>query len=68
MSNKVKRADDLDNQDSAASDNNLPYRQHFDDSFEEDPDAYQSEEEEERNERLVVRIVPKAIDYAIFLI
>ena len=47
------------------------YRQKFNDISEEDvdPNMYLMEDNEsERSERLVVRLVPKAIDYTIFLI
>ena len=47
------------------------YRQKFNDISEEDvdPNMYLMEENaSERSERLVVRLVPKAIDYTIFLI
>jgi len=64
----LAKVNDLDRQESGNSE--MPYRQHFDDSFEDDPNAFMDDEQEEedRNERLVVRIVPKFIDYAIFLI
>ena len=46
----------------------MPYRQQFDDEdFEEDPNAFMDEpDEDQQKERLVVRFVPVAIDYVIF--
>ena len=60
MSKKVENNASPDDEDTL-------YRQDF--SVDEDPGAeYEDEDEEEKNERLVVRIVPQFIDYAIFVI
>ena len=66
MAKDKKRMESVDSRNEPAE---RIYRQHFDDGFdEEDPNEYLMENEEEYDERLVVRFVPKAIDYAIFVI
>ena len=68
MSNKIDRNDSLAFSEGEFQD--VPYRQNFEDSIteEEKRDLMIQTSEEERSERLVVRLVPKAIDYAIFAI
>lgn len=58
-----------------AEQTNLPYRQHFDDTIgSEDQEAFMDDlnnedgQEEQKKQRLVVRLLPKAIDYLILLI
>ena len=44
------------------------YRQHFSDDTMDEESGYIEEEDYDKDERLVVRFVPKAIDYAIVII
>lgn len=64
MSAKIN---DIERMDSQAS-SDMPYRQNFNDDDDLNEFIEDEMNEEERNERLVVRLVPKFIDYAIFLI
>ena len=60
--NKLARGQSVDD---------MPYRQHFtnnDYAEEDDPNLYLEDDTDDKDQRLVVRIVPKFIDYAIFLV
>ena len=58
------------NQRGQSGHDDMPYRQHFDnEAFADEDDQNQYDDEtDDKDERLVVRIVPKFIDYAIFFV
>jgi hypothetical protein len=68
MTSKKQGSSKLRQDDSMDFEQQQPYRQHYQDEYDEDDISQyiDTEEDEGKEQRLVVRIVPKAIDYIIF--